>query len=162
MKAAVIAPSEVMLLGDVHDSAKLGLGTVAWRFSSVLAGVVTGVNCSIGTCAEVGQYSVLGDNVRIGHGAFLPSRSTIGDRVFIGPNATFTDDRRPRVNNVLYHAAPPVVERDASIGAGAVILPGIRIGEGALVGAGAVVTKDVAPFTTVCGNPARVMPKKGD
>jgi acetyltransferase-like isoleucine patch superfamily enzyme len=93
--------------------------------------------------------------VRIQHGAFLPNRARIGDRVFIGPNATFTDDRYPEVNNPRYKAEPPIVEDDVAIGAGAVILPGVRIGRGALIGAGAVVTKDVPPSAVVVGNPAR-------
>ena len=84
---------------------------------------------------------------------FLPQRSYIGERVFIGPNVTFTDDRHPKVN-VSYHPEPPIVQDDVSIGAGAVILPGIKIGRGAMIGAGAVVTKDVPAEVVVLGNPA--------
>ena len=90
---------------------------------------------------------------------FLPSDSQIGCNVFIGPGVTFTDDRPPVVSLAApsqYHAEPPIVEDFASIGAGAVILPGVRIGARARIGAGAVVTKDVPAETHVRGEPARM------
>lgn len=139
----------------VDDSATLGAGTAVWQFAHVMAGVRTGIHCSIGGAAEIGRDCVLGDNVRIGYGVFLPNRTRVGHRVFIGPRATLCDDKHPRVNNPRYKASPPVIEDDASIGAGAVLLPGVVVGRGALVGAGAVVTRDVAPYTVVMGNPAR-------
>ena len=142
---------------EVDQSARLGDGTVVWACANVMAGVVTGRECSIGFGAEIGRWSLLGDQVRIGYGVFLPSRTRVGDRVFIGPNVTMCDDRQPRVNNPDYNAEPPMIEDDAVIGAGAIILPGIRIGRGAMVGAGAVVTRDVALGMTVVGNPARVV-----
>lgn len=135
----------------VHETAHLGADTIVWQFATVLSGVVTGKHCSIGSCAEVGRDTRLGDNVRIGHGVFLPGRSTVGDRVFIGPNVTFTDDRDPQVNNPHYRAEPPIIEADARIGAGATIGPGVRIGAGAFVHMGARVTRDVAPWTIVRG-----------
>jgi acetyltransferase-like isoleucine patch superfamily enzyme len=79
----------------------------------------------------------------------------IGDDVFIGPNATFTNDRFPR-SKLDYKIEQTVIEAGASIGAGAVVLPGIRIGARALVGAGSVVTRDVGADAVVFGNPARV------
>lgn len=109
----------------------------------------------IGSNVYVGMHTVMGENVRIQHGAFLVRRMKIGDRVFIGPNATFTDDRHPVVNNPRYRPEPPVLEDDVNVGANATILPGVRLGKGCTVGAGAVVTRDVAPYTTVVGNPAR-------
>ncbi len=142
-------------LALVHETAQLGDDTVVWQFASVLAGVRTGPHCSIGANAEIGVSSILGESVRVGHGVFLPARSRVGDRVFLGPNVTVTDDRHPRVNNPHYHAEPPILEDDCAIGAGAVILPGVRIGRGALVGAGAVVTHDVGEYETWVGNPAR-------
>jgi UDP-2-acetamido-3-amino-2,3-dideoxy-glucuronate N-acetyltransferase len=138
----------------VHPTASLGPGTLVWTFATVGAGVQTGSHCAIGSAVYIGADSRLGDSVRIQHGVFLPNRSRVGDRVFIGPNATFTDDRHPVVNHPQYRAEPPIIEDDASIGAGAVVLPGVTIGRGAMVGAGAVVTKDVPPFAVVKGNPA--------
>lgn len=143
-------------MANVHPFATLGPGTVVWSFATVGRMVRTGAECVIGSCAYVGHNSRLGDMVRIQHGAFIPNRSVIGHRVFIGPNATLTDDRHPVVLNPNYKAEPPVIEDDVSIGAGAVILPGVHLGQGCRVGAGAVVTKSVAPHQTVRGNPAHV------
>jgi len=139
----------------VHAFATLGEGTVVWNFATVGRNVRTGPFCVIGSCAYVGHNSRLGESVRVQHGAFIPNGTVIGDRVFIGPNVTMTDDRYPVVVNPHYKAEPPVVEADVSIGAGATILPGVHLGTGCRVGAGAVVTHDVAAYTTVWGNPAR-------
>jgi acetyltransferase-like isoleucine patch superfamily enzyme len=79
--------------------------------------------------------------------------------VFVGPSVICTDDKYPRVNNPNYQAAPPVIEDDVNIGAGAVILPGIRLGAGCTIGAGAVVTKDVPAGETWVGVPARRQPR---
>lgn len=140
----------------IDPSATIGEGTVVWHWAVVLADVVIGRNCSVGACAEVGRGSVIGHRTRISHGVFLPSYSQLGDDVFIGPNVTCTDDRYPRAGNTDYRPLPPVIEDGASIGAGAVLLPGVRIGAGALIGAGAVVTRDVIPGQMVRGEPARV------
>ena len=115
---------------------------------------VMGSDCMVGTHVYIGAYVVMGEQVRIQHGAFIPNRTVIGNRVFIGPLAVLTDDKWPRVNNPHYDANPPTLEDDCNIGAGAVILPGVRIGHHATVGAGAVVTHDVEPYATVTGCPA--------
>ena len=138
----------------VHESARFGAGTVVWANANVLAGVVTGPQCSIGACAEIGRDSILGSNVRISYGVFLSEEVIVGDNVFIGPRVVTTADKWP-IANTSYEPNPVVIEDWASIGAGAVLLPGVTIGRGALVGAGAVVTRDVAPYTVVIGNPAR-------
>jgi acetyltransferase-like isoleucine patch superfamily enzyme len=140
----------------VHETAQLGPDTVVWQFAHVRAGVRTGRHCSIGGGAEIGIGCRLGDYVRVGYGAFLPNDTVVEDEVFIGPRVVLTDDRDPRVNNPHYGAEPPVLRRGCRIGAGAVVLPGVTIGEGALVAAGAVVTADVPPGAVVLGNPARI------
>lgn len=142
----------------IHPTATIGGGSVVWSFATILADVVIGEDCSVGTCAEIGRASRIGRDTRIGHGVFLPPGALIGNGVFIGPNATFTDDKWPRSGNVGYTAQPPIVEDGASIGAGAVVLPGVRIGAGATVGAGAIVAKDVAPGAVVRCEPARERP----
>jgi len=142
---------------QIHETAKLGEGTTVWACANVMAEVVTGRNCSIGFGAEIGRGSILGDDVRIGFGVFLPSNTRIGDRAFIGPNVTMTDDKYPKVNNPAYKAQPPTIHEDVSIGAGAVLLPGVRIYHGATIGAGAVVTKDVPPRAIAIGNPAKIL-----
>ena len=138
----------------IDHTAQVGEGTKVWHFAVILNDAIIGSNSSIGSLAEIGSGSVIGDNTRISHGVFLPSNSLIGDNVFIGPNVTFTDDRYPRAGNKKYRAEPPVVENGASIGAGSVILPGIRIGENAMIGAGSIVTKDVLPSAVIHGNAA--------
>jgi acetyltransferase-like isoleucine patch superfamily enzyme len=117
--------------------------------------VVIGQDCSIGHCAEIGRGSKIGHDTRISHGVFLPPNSIIGNGVFLGPSCIFTDDKFPRAGNADYHAQPPIVEDGASVGAGAVILPGVRIGAGATVGAGAIVTKSVPAGAIVRCEPAR-------
>jgi acetyltransferase-like isoleucine patch superfamily enzyme len=126
-----------------------------WHFAVILRGVVLGDDVSVGSHAEIGARSIIGARTRIGKGVFLPSDSRVGCDVFIGPGTTFCDDKYPRANNSDYHAQPPIIEDGASVGAGVVVLPGVRIGSGAMVGAGAVVTEDVEPGAVVYGNPAR-------
>ena len=82
----------------------------------------------------------------------------IGNNVFIGPNVTFTNDKKPRVSGD-WTLLDTIIEDDVSIGAGSIILPGIKIGKGSMIGAGSVVTKDVPPNTVVAGNPARPIRK---
>lgn len=141
----------------IGHTARVNMTSAVWHFAVIGDGAVIEGDCSIGSHAEIGRGSIIGAGSRVGKGSFLPSRSEIGKRVFIGPNVTFCDDKRPRAGNPGYKAEPPIVEDDASIGAGAVILPGVRIGKGALVGAGAVVTKDVPEGSVVLGNPARII-----
>ena len=139
----------------VDPSVQSGEGCVVWAFSTIGPHVLLGHHVVIGSCCYVGHSSIVGDEVHLNHGVFLPNHSILGDRVFIGPNATFTDDKHPRVNNPDYHAEPPIIEDDANIGAGAVILPGVRLGKGCTVGAGAVVTRHVPAGETWTGIPAR-------
>ncbi len=137
----------------IHESAMIGIGTLVWHFARILQDVRIGINCSIGSGAEIGKGSYIGDQTRIGAGVFLPPNSRIGSSVFIGPNVTCTDDRFPRVlkPGETYTALPPIIEDNASIGAGAVILPGVRIGKGARIAAGAIVTRDVVAGRMVKG-----------
>ncbi len=124
---------------DIHPSAKIGKHVMIGRYTNICGDI------------EIGDYT------RIQGFCFIPDSVVIGQYVFIGPNVTFTNIKKPRVRGFALKERDgiTVVEDDARIGAGAVILPGIRIGKGALVGAGAVVTKDVEPDTIVVGIPAR-------
>ena len=101
---------------------------------------------------------VIGNNVKIRSHVFIPSGVKIEDNVFIGPGVVFTNDKYPRSKGD-WTLLETTVKKGASIGAGAIILPGITINENAMVGAGSVVTKDVPPSTLVVGNPAKEVKK---
>lgn len=144
-------------LARVQDGATVGARTRIWQFAVVLNGARIGADCNLNALTLVEGGAVIGDRVTLKSGVYLWDGVVLEDDVFCGPNATFTNDKNPR-SGVHPPAYPETrVGRGASIGAGAVILPGITIGEKAMIGAGAVVTKDVPAGRTVTGNPARVV-----
>ena len=120
-----------------------------------------GKNCKIDSYVYVEEGVVIGDNCKIRPFVFIPTGVTIEDNVFIGPNVTFTNDKHPRVQGE-WKLLQTRIKRGASIGANSVILPGITIGEEALIGAGSVVTKDVPSKATVAGNPASIVGRNKD
>ena len=134
----------------------VGRGTKIWNphLSYISPDVVIGENCVIHPHVDIYAGVKIGNNVKIQAQVFIPSGVTIEDNVFIGPGVTFTNDKNPPSHGVGW--LPTLVKRNSSIGARAVILPGLTIGEGSKVGAGSVVTKSVPDNVTVCGNPARI------
>jgi UDP-2-acetamido-3-amino-2,3-dideoxy-glucuronate N-acetyltransferase len=140
-------------LSCVQDCS-IGEGTSVWQFSVVLAGARIGRDCNLNAHTLVEGGAVLGDRVTLKSGVYVWSGITLEDDVFCGPNATFTNDKAPRSKVYPETFPTTLVKRGASIGAGAVILPGLVIGERAMIGAGAVVTRDVADDEVVIGNPA--------
>ncbi len=143
----------------VVESQRIGIGTRIWAFAHVLPGATIGADCNICDGVFIENDVNIGDRVTIKCGVQIWDGITLEDDVFIGPNATFTNDRYPRSKNYDdYQAsfARTSVKRGASIGANATILPGLTIGQNAMVGAGAVVTRDVPPNAVVVGNPARI------
>lgn len=146
----------------IDQSAAIGEGTECWHYCVVLADVVIGENCSIGSHVEIGRGCKIGPNTRIGKGAFLPPNTTVGKNVFIAPGVYLADDKHPFAGNVSYAAQPPVIEDFAVIGMGSIILPGVRIGKKAFIGAGSVVTKDVGAGVKVYGDAARVRQRTFD
>lgn len=139
------------------ESTNVGDQTRIWAFAHVLPGARIGRDCNICDHVFIENDVVLGDSVTIKCGVQLWDGMRLGDRVFVGPNATFANDRYPRSKRYPENFLSTVIEDDASIGANATILPGVRIGQGAMVGAGAVVTRDVPPYATVVGNPAVIV-----
>ncbi|OQP64792.1 dTDP-6-deoxy-3,4-keto-hexulose isomerase [Niastella vici] len=142
-------------LSDVK-SKNIGENTAIWQYAIVLEKAVIGNNCNINCHTFIENDVVVGNNVTIKSGVYLWDGIVIEDNVFIGPNTTFTNDKYPRSKQYPEHFLQTIIHKNASIGAGAIILGGITIGEFALIGAGTVVTKNVPPFALVTGNPARI------
>lgn len=134
----------------------IGEGTRTYGFTRILPGARIGRDCNICDFVLVEGGAVIGDRVTVKTHVSIWAGVTLQDDVFVGPNVAFCNDRHPRSRQWKEPVAT-LVERGASIGAGAVILPGVTIGEGAMVGAGSVVTDYVPAGATVVGNPARVV-----
>ena len=141
----------------ICETESVGAGTTIWAFAHVLPGAVIGRDVNINDHVFIENDVVVGDRVTVKSGVQLWDGIELQDDVFVGPNATFTNDPFPRSKQWPERFARTIVERRASIGGGAVILPGIKVGESAMVGAGAVVTRDVPPYAIVVGNPARIV-----
>lgn len=139
------------------ETENVGAGTRVWAFAHVLPGATIGADCNLCDHVFVENDVVVGDRVTIKCGVQLWDGLRVGNDVFIGPNATFTNDRFPRSKVYPESFAQTRLEDHVSIGAGAVVLPGITIGRNAMVGAGAVVTRSVPPNAIVVGNPARIV-----
>ena len=139
------------------ESESVGRGTRVWAFAHVLPGAVVGEDCNVCDHVFIENDVVVGDRVTIKCGVQLWDGVRLEDDVFVGPDATFTNDPMPRSRRHLAEYPRTVVKRGASIGANATILPGLTIGQHAVVGAGAVVTRSVPPYAVVVGSPARIV-----
>lgn len=142
-------------LADVAEC-HIGNETRIWQYAVILQGASIGSNCNICAHTLIEGDVVIGNNVTIKSGVFIWDGSRIEDNVFIAPNATLTNDPLPRSRVYPETFSGIHIKQGASIGANATLLPGVTIGENAMVGAGAVVTKDVPANAVVVGNPARV------
>ncbi len=149
----------------IVDTQHIGQSTSIWAFAHVMKNARIGSNCNVGDHCFVESGAIIGDDVTIKNGSMIWEGVTLEDGVFIGPGVLFTNDRHPRSPRLAqaqkrYETKgwllPTVVRRGASMGAGAIILAGITIGEFALIGAGALVTRNVPPYALVAGSPARV------
>ncbi|WP_175060126.1 acyltransferase [Thermococcus sp. 2319x1] len=140
----------------VEEGAEIGEGTRIWHFAHIRTGAKIGKNCNIGKDVYIDVGVEIGNNVKIQNGVSVYRGVKVEDDVFLGPHMTFTNDLYPRAFNEDWEVVPTLVKKGASIGAHATIVCGVTIGEYAMVGAGAVVTKDVPPFGLVFGNPARL------
>lgn len=148
------------------DGVTFGAGAMVYSFTN-LYGCAVGAGSRIGTFVEIQRGAEIGANCKIQSHTFICDGVRIEDEVFVGHGVVFVNDKHPRATGpggglqteADWELLPTVVERGASIGSGATILGGVRIGAGATVGAGAVVVGDVAPGATVVGNPARALPE---
>ena len=139
------------------DSVNIGENTRVWAFVHILSGAVIGSDCNICDFVFIENNVVIGNNVTIKSGVQIWDGITIGNNVFVGPNVTFTNDKHPKSGNRNFVLGSTTVMDGVSIGANATIMPGLTLGENSVIGAGSVVTKNVAPMAIVVGNPARIL-----
>jgi len=150
---------------EVSDQAQIGHGTKIWHHAQIRENARIGSTCIIGKDVYVDHDVVIGDNVKIQNGAFVYHGVTLEDGVFVGPGACLANDKYPRAilptgelkGDEDWQVDPITVKRGASLGARAVILPGVLVGRFAMVAAGAVVSRDVPDHGLVQGSPARLM-----
>lgn len=148
---------EVFIHPSAHvaASARLGAGAKVWINVQIRENAVIGDQCILSKDVYIDHGVVIGERCKIQNGVSVYHGVTIGDDVFVGPCVAFTNDRVPRAFNPDWRITPTRVDDGASLGANATIICGVTIGEYAMVAAGSVVTRDVAPYTLVMGNPAR-------
>jgi UDP-2-acetamido-3-amino-2,3-dideoxy-glucuronate N-acetyltransferase len=154
---------DVHATADVDERAAIGPGTKVWHLAQIREDACLGRDCIIGRGAYVGPGVIIGDKVKLQNYALVYEPAQLEDGVFIGPAVVLTNDLYPRSVDVSgslkraddWHARGVIVRAGASLGARAVVLPGVEIGRWAMVAAGAVVTRDVQDFALVAGVPAR-------
>jgi UDP-2-acetamido-3-amino-2,3-dideoxy-glucuronate N-acetyltransferase len=140
----------------VDEGCEIGSGVKIWHFSHIMSGCVIGPNCNIGQNVVVAPKVILGKNVRVQNNVSIYEGVTCEDDVFLGPSMVFTNVINPRsAVSRKEEFKKTIVKKGASIGANSTIICGHNIGEYAFIGAGAVVTKEVAPYSLVVGNPAK-------
>ena len=146
----------------IDNDVTIGENTKIWHFSHIQSGAIIGNQCTIGQNVNIGNNVKIGSNVKIQNNVSVYEGVEIEDYVFCGPSMVFTNIKLPRSEfpqkGKKYYQRT-IVKRSASIGANATIICGVIIGEYSMVGSGAVVTKDVPPFSLVIGNPAKVIGK---
>lgn len=145
--------AEIHPLSDVK-SVRIGKNTRVWQYSVIFENAIIGEDCNICAHTLIESDVIIGSRVTVKSGVFIWNGARIEDDVFIGPNVTFTNDSMPR-SKVYPDAFEAIyICKGASIGANATLLPGIKVGSYSMIGAGAVVTRDVPDYAVVVGNPA--------
>jgi acetyltransferase-like isoleucine patch superfamily enzyme len=155
---------------EVHKSARIGKSVTIWSYVQIREDVEIGDNTIIGSYVYIDSKVRIGKNCKIQNRALLYEPAEIAEGVFIGPGVVLTNDNYPRAINpdgtiksgIDWEKEGVIISKGASVGAGAICVAPVKIGEWALVGAGAVVTKDVPSFAVVVGNPARIVGWVGD
>jgi UDP-2-acetamido-3-amino-2,3-dideoxy-glucuronate N-acetyltransferase len=142
----------------IDKGASIGKGTRIWHFSHIMERAIVGENCNIGQNVVISSGAILGNNVKVQNNVSIYTGVVCEDDVFLGPSCVFTNVINPRsFISRREEFQSTLVKKGASIGANATIICGITIGEYALIGAGAVVTKDVPPYALIAGNPGKQM-----
>jgi len=157
----------ISLSAEISPSASIGAGTGVDGFAIICADASIGRCCKIHHFVHIDSHVCIGDNVKIQDHVMIPRGVTLEDGVFVGPSVVFTNDKRPRSvtpggrlkTGDDWIMTPTLVKEGASLGGGAVIVCGVTIGKWAMVGAGALVTKDVPDYALVVGCPAQVVGK---
>ena len=139
--------------GAIYSTAKVGKNTRTGHNFLVRENTIIGNGCLIGTNVVIDNNCQIGDNCSFQTGAYIPTGTKIGKRVFLGPNASLTNDKNPLRTE--YKPEPVTLEDDVTVGSNATLMPGIKVGEGAFIAGGAVVTKDVPAWTLAKRCPAR-------
>ncbi len=151
MNKAYVHPTAV-----VEKTAKIGEGTKVWHFVHVREDAEIGRKCVLGHSVYVGKEVKIGNRVKLENRATVYQGVKIEDDVFVGPHVTFTNDPYPRSVSTDWKAVHTLVKKGASIGAGAVVMCGVTIGEHAMIGAGSIVTKGIPSHALAYGNPAKI------
>ena len=144
----------------IDDNVSIGESTKIWHFSHIQSGAKIGQNCTIGQNVNVGNNVKIGNFVKIQNNVSVYEGVELEDYVFCGPSMVFTNVKLPRSEfpqRGTKHYKKTLVKKSASIGANATIICGVKIGEYALIGSGAVVTKDIPPYSLVIGNPGIII-----
>ena len=140
----------------LDDGATIGVGTKIWHFSHIMPGTRIGKNCNIGQNVVIGPDVSIGNNCKIQNNVCVYKGVTLEDDVFCGPSMVFTNVYNPRANiRKMDEARPTLIKHGATLGANCTIVCGVTVGQWAMVGAGSVVTRDIADHALVYGNPAR-------
>ncbi len=142
---------------DVEKQVKIGQGSRIWHHCHLRTGARIGANCSLGRNVFIDTNVRLGNDVKVQNNVSIYEGVTIQEKVFVGPHVTFTNDPYPRAFPNGWRKTPTLIKKGASLGANSTIICGIVIGEYAMVGAGAVVTKNVPPFALVEGLGSRIV-----
>ena len=163
----ISSPGDLMIhpTADVHKEAKIGKNCKIWHQAQIRENAVLGENCIIGKNVYIDFGVKIGNNVKIQNNSSVYHGITLEDGVFIGPHVVFTNDKYPRAINADgtlktdndWEVGKTTVKKGASLGAGVIVLPGITIGEFAMIGSGSVVTKDVPAYGLAVGNPAKLI-----
>lgn len=141
---------------DVSPEAVIGRGTKIWNNVQIREKAILGEDCIVGKSVYIDHTVVIGNRVKIQNGVSIYHGVTIEDDVFLGPHVTFTNDLYPRAFDPDWHVVKTLVKKGASVGANVTIVCGLELGSYSMIGAGAVVTKDVPPHALLLGNPGRV------